>query len=369
MDTTVNENSRQASGFPVLSLPPRAEAFSSRIMGDLSGAVASIMCAIGDRLGLFKDLAARGPSTSQELARRTGINERYAREWLRALTSAGYLDYAPETERFTLPPEHALYLASEGGPMFLGGVFQHLPGLFRPLELVVQAFLQGGGVPQAAYDQDFRAGMERISACWFDNFLVPVWIAALPHVQEKLTRGARVADIGCGGGRALINLALAFPKSTFVGYDCFEPAIASASAAAKQANVDARVKFEQRDALAPLPEAFDLVTAFDVIHDVANPVVVLTSIRRALLPGGAFLMLEINSSDKVEENVGPIATMLYGTSVLYCTPTSIANGGRGLGTMGLPESAVRKLCNQAGFREIERLPFENPFNVLYEIRP
>jgi SAM-dependent methyltransferase len=347
----------------------RVQSFMNKVLGDLSGAVISVMCTIGDRLGFFKNLAVSGPATSEELASRAGANERYVREWLCAVTSAGYLEYNPDSQRYSLPPEHAMALALEGHPMFMGGVYQHLPGLFRPLNQVIEAFESGGGVPQSAFDDDFRAGMERISAVWFENLLVQQWISALPDVKFKLEQGALVADVGCGGGRALIELAQEFPHSRFVGYDSFGPAVARATANAEKAGVADRVRFEQYDVVNGLPEQYDLITTFDVIHDIANPKAVLEGFRKALLPGGTYMLLEINSSEKLEENVGPIGTMLYGTSVLYCTPTSLANGGEGLGTMGLPEPKVRDLCASAGFGSVRRLPIENPFNILYEVRP
>ena len=349
--------------------PERAQAFMGRVINDLSGAVVSIMCTIGDRLNFFKDLAASGPATSQEIATRLGISERYTREWLSAMACAGYIRYDPTTYRFSLPHEHAAALAWEGGPMFMGGIYQHLPGLIKPLNQLVQAFRHGGGVPQEAYDGDFREGMERISATWFENLLVQQWINALPDVKAKLEGGARVADIGSGGGRAMIKLALEFPNSQFVGYDTFAPTVSRATANAKAAGVANRVRFEQRDVIGGLPEHYDLITTFDVIHDIANPQGALRSIRQSLLPDGTFLLLEINSSDKLEENAGPIGAILYATSVLYCTPTSLANGGDGLGTMGLPEKKVQKLCAEAGFSSVSRLPFENPFNVVYVVKP
>jgi SAM-dependent methyltransferase len=344
-------------------------AFIDKVMNDMSGAVVSTMCILGDRLGLFKELAANGPATSEELAARAGLNERYTREWLKALASAGYLEYDPAARRFTLPPEYAPTLAQEGGPMFMGGVYQHLPGLFGQLDLLTEAFRHGGGVPQHVYDEDFRIGMERISAGWFENMLVQQWIAALPEVQAHLERGAQVADIGCGSGRALIKLAQAFPNSRFVGYDMFPPAIARATANAESFGVAERVRFEQRDVVEGLAEQYNLIMTFDVIHDIVNPLAVLQGIRRALLPGGTYLLLEICCSDKLEENAGPVGAILYGTSVLYCTPTSIANGGDGLGTMGLPETTVRELCTKAGFSSVRRYPLQTPFNVLYEIKP
>jgi len=199
------------AGYPAFDAE-KVGAFMNKIIGDMSGAVASIMCTIGDRLGLFKALASGGPATSDELAARAGLHERYAREWLNAMACAGYLEYEPARRLFTLPPEYAPALAQEAGPMFMGGVYQHLPGLFGALDELIEVFKRGGGVSQDAYSKDFREGMERISASWFENFLVPQWIPALPEVQVKLERGARAADVGCGSGRALITLARAFPN-------------------------------------------------------------------------------------------------------------------------------------------------------------
>jgi len=366
----VNSQSPRMTFDPALTFDPaKMEAFINKMMNDMSGAVASTMCILGDRLGIFKELAAGGPATSAELAARAGLNERYTRELLNALACAGYLEYDPEVRSFTLPPEFAPALAQEGGPMFMGGVYQHLPGLFGQLDLLTEAFRHGGGVPQSVFGEDFRIGMERISASWFENMLVQQWIAALPEVKAKLEGGARVADIGCGSGRAIIKLAQAFPNSRFVGYDLFPPAIARAATNAEAFGVADRVRFEQRDVVEGLAEQYDLITSFDVIHDINNPLAVLQGIRRALLPGGTYLLLEISCSDKLEENAGPVGAILYGTSVLYCTPTSIANGGDGLGTMGLPEAKVRELCTKAGFSSVRRYPLQTPFNVLYEIQP
>jgi 2-polyprenyl-3-methyl-5-hydroxy-6-metoxy-1,4-benzoquinol methylase len=346
----------------------RMFAFLNRVMNDMSAAVTSIMCSLGDRLGLFKALATSGPVTSAELAGRTGLTERYVREWLSALTAAGYLDYDAPTQRFELPAEHAVVLAGEGGPMFMGGGYQQLPGLFGALDAVTAAFRDGGGVHPDAYSRDLTEGMERTSAGWFDHLLVSHWLDEVPDVRARLEEGAVVADVGSGGGRALIVLAQAFPASRFAGFDVSAAAVARAQANAAAAGVADRVHFEQRDVRAGLPARFDLVTAFDVIHDIAEPVEVLAGIRRAIEPDGSLLMLEINCSEGLEENVGPVAAILYGTSVLFCTPTSLATGGDGLGTLGLPEPKARELCERAGFTRFRRLPVDNLFNVLFEAK-
>lgn len=355
-------------------LPPaldmvKLQTFMNKTMEDMSGGIVSFMCTLGDRLGLFKSLAANGPATSAELAARACISERYAQEWLSTLASAAYLEYDPASRRFALPPEHGLILAAEGSPMFMGGAYQLLAGLLGPLDQLTHAFRHGGGVRQEDYGEDLRDGMQRVSAGWFENMLVQQWIAAIPDVQAKLEHGAEIADVGCGAGWALIKLAEAFPHSRFVGYDIFGPAIARATANAERAEVGDRVRFEQRDLVDGLPGHYDLITLFDSLHDVRDPSTGLHSVHQALEPDGTCLLLEVNCADRLDQNIGPVATMLYGTSVLYNLPVSLANGGAGLGTMGLPESELKELCMGAGFSHVRRLPMQNPFHALYEVKP
>ena len=193
---------------------------------------------IGDRLGLFKDLAANGTATSSELADRAGINERYAREWLGGMANAGYVVYDPASGRFTLPPEHAPALAQEGGPFFFGGAHQMLTSFYGVLDQLTEAFRKGGGVPQSAYDDNMWDGMERFTRGWFENLLTQEWIPAMPEVKARLEQGAYLADVGCGRGRALIKLAEHFPNSRYIGYDAFKPTTEWASANAKEAAVE-----------------------------------------------------------------------------------------------------------------------------------
>jgi SAM-dependent methyltransferase len=349
--------------------PARVGAFMERLLNDLSGAMVSLLCAVGDRLGLFKDLAANGPTTSGTLAARTGIGERHAREWLATLASAGYLDYDPTSRQFSLPPEHAPALAQEGGPMFLGGGYQQLLGLVAPLEDMIRAFREGRGVSQEVYGEHLLAGMERMSATWFDNLLVDQWIPLVPDVKAALERGARVADVGCGSGRALIRLAEAFPNSRFEGFDGFGPVVARAEAKADAAGVAGRVRFQQCDVLQGLPGRFDLITLFDSLHDLADPGAGLAAVHRAIDVDGTCLVLEMNCSDELQENRGPVAALLYATSALYNLPVSLDQGGAGLGTMGVTEARLRQFAVTAGFRDVRRLPVMNPFNSLYELKP
>ncbi|MFJ6759426.1 MULTISPECIES: class I SAM-dependent methyltransferase [unclassified Streptomyces] len=346
----------------------KLEAFMEKALGDLSGTMATALCVLGDRLGLFKDLAANGPSGSRDLADRLDLQERYVREWLRGLTAAGYLE-EPEPGTFRLPPEHAPALAEESGSMFLGGVYQMLPGLWQPYERLTEAFRTGGGVQQAEYPPSLWDGMSRFSGSWFESVMIDDWLSTFPHIVGKLERGSTVADVGCGAGRALIVLAKAFPRSRFVGFDSFPGQTERARANAERAGVADRVTFETLDAGQGLPGRYDLVTTFDVIHDAAQPQRLLAAIRAGVEDDGDYLMLEINSRDRPEDNVGPVASLLYGFSMFYCMTTSLAGGGAAFGTCGLPEATVRTLCSEAGFSEVTRSPAEDPFNVLYDVRP
>ena len=357
-----------------MTTPPRMdvaklEAFTQKILADLSGASASVLGIIGDRLGLFKELASNGPATSEELAGRAGIDERYAREWLGGMASAGYLEYDPTGRRFTLPPEHAPALAHEGGPRFVGGRYQLLQGHLHPLNQIIQAFRQGGGVPQSAYDDNLWDGLERHGNVRYENLLLQQWIPAMPGVQAKLERGVLAADVGCGRGKALIVLAQAFPNSRYVGFDSFGPIVAHATANAEAAGVGDRVTFRQQDVAQGLAEQYDIITTFDVLHDAVDPRGLARTIRGALKPDGTYVLMEINSSDKLEENAGPHGTMFHVSSIMYCMTTSLAGGGEGLGTLGLPESKLRELCAEAGFGTVRRLPLENPLNIVYEVKP
>lgn len=343
-------------------------AFMEHVLGDASGLMACTLATLGDRLGLFKALADR-PATSAELAAAAAVNERYAREWLRGMNAAGYVQLERDTGRYALPAEHAEVLAAEGGPAFLGGALQLTFGYLRTIERLTEAFRSGGGVPQSAYPADTWEGMGRFSRSFYDNLLVQQWLPMVADLPARLEQGVRWADVGCGSGLAVIRLAEAFPASVFVGYDQFEAQLELARAAAAEAGVGDRVRFELLDATGGLPETFDVISTFDVVHDADDPTALLAAIRRALASDGTYLLLEMSSADEPADNVGPLATLMYGISVVYCMTTSLAHGGAGLGACGLPPRRVREVCDEAGFGSVRRLELQDPFNALYEIRP
>ena len=345
----------------------RATEFTGRVLADTAAAATIVLAALGDRMGLFKDLAAHGPATSGELAGRTGLSERYVREWLGGMFAAGYLTYDDTQRRYALPAEHAPTLATEPGPAFFGGVHQELIGAIQRYHQVAEAFRTGGGVRPADLHPDVWAGTSRFTAQWHQNMLVQQWLPLVPDTTAKLRAGARVADVGCGTGQALIALARAFPVITGTGYDTHPPVIEQARQAAAHAGVADRISYQVLDAAAGLPESFDVITTFDMVHDAIDPLGLLRSIHDALRSGGRYLCLEINCSDQAADNTGPIATLLYGFSVLYCMTTSLAEGGEGLGTLGLPAPVLRQLAGKAGFTHVRQVEMDNPFNSLYEL--
>lgn len=347
----------------------RAEEFVGKALTDTSGFSTTILAGIGDRLGLWRALADHGSLTSGELAERADIDERYAREWLGGMATAGYLEYTPEAGRWTLPPEHVPVLADEGGPVFFGGTFQMLRGMASVHDELLEVFRTGGGVKQEAYHPDMWDGMERFTAGWFENHLIQEWMPALPDVDAALRAGASVVDVGCGRGRGLIKLARAYPESTFVGIDAFQGTIDAARANVEAAGLSDRVTIVHADAATEIPGEYDVIFTFDVVHDAVDPAGLLRQIRAALRPGGTYVCLDINASHRLEENVGTLGALFHGCSVMYCMTTSLAGGGEGLGTVGFNEDVARKMCAEAGFSSVHRVPMENPFNILYEIRP
>jgi 2-polyprenyl-3-methyl-5-hydroxy-6-metoxy-1,4-benzoquinol methylase len=348
----------------------KTNSFLQKVFGDVTGAYTTLMCGIGDKLNLFKKLELQGPMSSSEFAKIADINERYAREWLYAMASAGYILYDSKTQKFNLPAEHAPILTQEGGPIFLAGIYQQFLAEIKNTEKLIQKFKHGGGIPIDEFDKDEFIGLERMTASWFDNLLLTEWIPSVPELKDNLEKGIDVADVGCGRGRAIIKLAQAFPNSRFVGYDIVESVVDYANSQALSLGLQDRASFKKLDVEDGVPEEkrYDLITTFDVIHDLPDPISALRSIQKALKSDGTYLWLEINSKDKPEDNFGQIGTLLYSWSIIYCMTTSLAENGLGLGTLGMSPSNVKEYCNKVGFNHVRKLPVDNPFNVLYEVK-
>lgn len=343
---------------------PRLRTFTEKVLDDFSGAMTCLACALGDRLGLFEALAAVGPSTSSDLARHTSTDERGLKQWLCTLVAAGYLDYEPKHNMYSLPIEHSAVLADEGSLFALAGGFQLLLGFAGAADRIRNSLQSGCGVEQSSYEPSLQSGMERMSTPWFEHLLVQQWLASVPGLVNRLEAGIRVADVGCGAGRATITLARTFPASEFTGYDMFRPAVDRARDNLKRAGGMCNLHFIERDITTGLRGSYDLVTSFNSLHDIAHQDTGLIHIRRSLAPGGSYLILESSCSEKLEENVNVIGTILYGTSFFYSTPVSLANGGQGFGAI-LPERSVRDLCRAAGLN-VRRVATTNPMHALYE---
>jgi len=341
--------------------------FLWQIVGDVGAALHGALSFIGDRLGLFKAMAAAGAVTVDELARKTRLDRRYLQEWLDAMTAAQYVEYDPATRRYRLPPEHAVVVADEESPFFVGGFLEFIVPCISQAPKVLKAFRNGKGVPQRAYPAETFEAIERSSAGWYRHRLVPEWLPTMSGVVDRLAAGGAYADVGCGSGRAAIAVAQGFPTARVFGFDNHPGSIARARRNARAAGLGRRITFEARDAKRLPPGRFDLVSTFDVVHDSADPLGLMKAIRRSLVADGTYLLLETNAAPTVEGNVNPIGKFLYSVSTLYCMTQSLAAGGPGLGAaMGEPKA--RELAERAGFATFRRLPIEDPFAVLYELK-
>jgi SAM-dependent methyltransferase len=314
-----------------------------------TGSMLSYMIDIGARTGLLT-AASTGPATCEALAQRAGLTERYVREWLGAMVTGGIFEYDPASETYTLPPAHAAALTP--GPMNLAPYAQFNTHLGKHVHQVAHAFRVGGGVPYAEYRPEFMDVMDGISRGLYDSFLVDAYLPTVDGLVERLERGIHVGDVACGAGHALVLLARSFPKSTFVGFDLDEGAIARARAEARGAELD-NVNFEVRDAARLTTDTpFGAVFVFDALHDQVDPAGVLAHIFEALEPGGVLVMKEPRGADTLEGNIGnPMAPILYSVSTLHCMTVSLAHGGAGIGTM-MPESVARGLLTDAGFGDV-----------------
>ena len=347
----------------------KTQGFLGQVLGSVAGAMMMRLCAMGDELGLFKELAKNGPATSEQLAARTGLNERYLREWIYGVAATGALEFDKTSREVSICDEYIPVLADETGPLFQGALFRQMTGLLKPYPHILEAFRNGGGVDYSEYDADWWDGLERSTCVRYRNLLVSQWLPEMPDVAEKLAQGGRFADFGCGAGGSTIELAKAFPDATFFGFDLYAPNIDKARANAEAEGVGDRVTFEVAD-LAKQPDAsYDVVSTLDVIHDMADPMAGLKSLRRVVKDDGIFVLMEIACEEDPADNVGPMAVVKLGASIHFCMTTSLAQGGLGLGTVGLPEGKVREFTKEAGFSSVRRLPIEHPLNVLYEIRP
>ncbi len=349
----------------------KAQGFALRIVGEITSNLIGTLHLVGDRLRLFETLAQRGPLTAEQLAAEANINERYALEWLSAMACHGYVEYDDDAKTFTLPIEHAMVLSEKDSPFYVGALIRTQPDFWANADILTDAFRNGGGVPQSQFGGEWRCGFERFSRPAFVNNLTNHWIPALDGIHDRLLHGGSVIDVGCGNGQAAIQLATAYPAAQVRGIDIFPAAIESARQNAIDAGVGDRVRFDVHDAAEGLPGSYDLVTCFDVVHDLPRPGSTLRAIRRSLNPGGALFVLEFNLSSDLQENIDhPLGMGAFGyaASVNYCMTTALAADGVGTGTC-LGERRFREMAEQAGFTSVTRHDFPtNPFNLFFEVR-
>jgi 2-polyprenyl-3-methyl-5-hydroxy-6-metoxy-1,4-benzoquinol methylase len=351
--------------------PDRLAAFALKVWGYKQGEVVALMVHLGDRLGIYQAMAGQAPMTAPQLAARTGLHERWLREWLRSQAAAGLLE-TDDGEMFELTPEGAEVLADESGSLwFAAGAF--LGGVAAPdvVERLADAFRTGRGLSYDDMGPSAAHGVERMLGPWTRLALVPRILPALEDVVAKLERGACVADVGCGSGVALLAMAEAYPKSSFAGYDPSRHAIdraASRVAVSGLTNVELR-----NDAAVDLPRAptYDLVLTLDCIHDMTRPAEALAAIRSAVQPDGTWLIKDIRAGATWADNIrNPVLAMMYGTSVATCMSSALSEpGGAGLGTLGFHRQLAEQMCRDAGFTRFTMHDFDDPANLYYEVRP
>jgi 2-polyprenyl-3-methyl-5-hydroxy-6-metoxy-1,4-benzoquinol methylase len=345
----------------------KLNAFMGRFVGDLGAVMHAATIVVGDQLGLYKRLAD-GPADAETLARLTETDPRYLREWLSAQAASGYVEYDPASQRFSLSEEQAMALAQEGSPAFIPGAFQVAIAQFKAIPKMMQAMRTGLGLGWHEHDVSLFHGTERFFRPGYAANLVSQWIPTLEGVDARLKAGATVADVGCGHGASTVIMAQAYPASKFFGFDYHAPSIEHARNAAKKAGVQDRVSFEVAKAKDYPGKAYDLVTVFDCLHDMGDPVGAAAHVRASLKPDGTWLIVEPFANDRLEDNLNPVGRVYYSASTFICTPASRSQEvGACLGAQA-GEARLRDVVTQGGFSRFRRAT-QTPFNLVLEARP
>jgi SAM-dependent methyltransferase len=338
-----------------------------KAVSDVGGTMHAALVVVGEKMGLYKALA-KGACNSEELAKRTGTNERYVREWLCSQAAGGYVDYDPKTQLYSLNEEQAFAMTNEKGAVYLPGAFLVALAAVRSEERVSEAFRTGAGIGWHEHDPGLFCGTEKFFRPSYAASLVSAWIPSLEGVEARLKQGARVADVGCGHGSSTILMAEAYPKSTFVGYDYHDASIANARQRAAEASVGDRVKFDVAKAKDFPGRDFDFVTFFDCLHDMGDPAGAAAHVKQSLRPDGTWMIVEPFAGDRVEQNLNPVGRLYYSASTLLCTPASRSQEvGLGLGAQA-GEARIRQVVTSGGFTRFRRAA-ETPFNLVFEARP
>ena len=340
--------------------------FLGKVIGDFGASLSSALVYIGQKLGLYKTMAAVGPTTPAELAQHTNTNARYVREWLINQAAGGYVEYDAESGRYSLSPEQAVALTEELSPFYVGGGFFVIKAMTHAVSRIEDHFRNGGGMLWGEHDPDLFIGTERFFRPGYSAHLVATWIPALTGIEEKLKAGGKVADVGCGHGASTIIMARAYPNSQFWAFDNHEASINHAREAAKAAGVSDRVNFEVVNAQNIPNNGYDMIAFFDCLHDMGDPVGACRRAAEVLAGEGSALIVEPMAGNTVEENFNPIGRTFAGASTLCCTSNSMALNGPALGAVA-PESTIREAVLAGGFKQFRRAT-ETPFNRVFEAR-
>jgi 2-polyprenyl-3-methyl-5-hydroxy-6-metoxy-1,4-benzoquinol methylase len=342
--------------------------FVGQMLADLGGASSVALIRMGDALGLYKTLYANGPMTSAQLAKAANVHERYLREWLSHQAASNYLAYDPKTAMFSLPPEQAMVFANEDSPVYMMGGFDVVAAMLDNQSKVQAAFKSGDGVAWGDQAGCMFCAVARFFRPGYQNNLVQQWLPTLDGVVEKLERGAKIADVGCGHGWSTVLMAKAFPKSQFIGYDFHPGSIEAARAHAEMHAVSANTSFEVGLAKDYPGTDFDLVTCFDCLHDMGDPAGAAAHIRHSLKPDGTWMIVEPMAGDNLEQNLNPVGRLYYAASTMICVPTSLSQEvGAGLGAQA-GEAKLREFIASGGFGKVRRAA-ETPFSMILEATP
>jgi 2-polyprenyl-3-methyl-5-hydroxy-6-metoxy-1,4-benzoquinol methylase len=345
----------------------KLDALGARLFEDLSAGYGGVMVSLGDKLGLYKAMAGAGPQSAQEVAKRSGCGERYVREWLHAQVAGGYVDYHPISATYELTPEQALLLADDASPHFLPHAWQVVASMWADEAKSRAAFKTGRGLSWGEHDERLFCGVAAFYRNAYSASLIDVWLPALTGVTDKLERGARVADVGCGHGHSTVLMAKAFPNSRFWGFDAHEGSIAAARRLATEAGVEERVSFERVTADAYAKRGYDLICFFDCLHDMGRPVDAMRHARAAMAEDGTVMLIEPFAKDRVEDNINPVARLYYAASTTMCCAHAISESGTHvLGAQAGPRQ-LEEVLRAAGFQSLRRAS-ESPFNLIIEAR-
>lgn len=346
----------------------KLQQFLGRMLVDLGAAASVPLARIGMRLGLYKAMEGAGPMTSVELAAKANISERYAREWLAQSAASGYLSYDPGRRQFDLPPEQAMVFADEESPCFLGGGLDTVAALYQTEHLVEGAFRSGGGIEWGDHAGCLFCAIGAMLRPRYAANILQNWLPALDGVITKLERGAKVADVGCGLGHSTFIMAQAFPNSTFIGYDFHEPSITHATERARERGGADNLQFAVATAKDFPAKNLDLVTCYDLLHDLGDPVGAATHIHDSLKPDGTWMLMEPLAGDATEENLGPRGRVAYAISTMACIPASLSQEvGMALGAQA-GQRKLTEVIQAGGFSQVRRAT-ETPLNMILEARP